>query len=612
VGGSTVTQPRTARGFLLAELGRHRGAAAGAVSSSFAATLLEGATMGLFALAIQALAGPEAAAGGGLGRLGEVAGEWRRQLGQDRFFLTLVGLAVATQVLRSLLRFTSDACAAALQADAEADLRRRIFRQLTAMHFGFTRRWQAGDLAHHVDEVNLFGQAIHRLNTLIDQLMLLVCYCGILLWLSWPATLVAVAIAALGSAGVRPIVRRVRESATAFKRSAVALSARTVEFLHGLRLVLTFAREEHAYRQADQAISASREATRRGLLWAATLSPVIDTIAVLGVALFLIAGYLLVGLRDAGEFARFATFVFVLYRMAPRLSTIHKTRGAINQYLPAVERIAAFLRRDDKSYPARGDRPAGRLTRGIEFRAVGLRYGADRPWAVEAVSFTLDRGATVALVGESGAGKSTLADLLLRFYDPTAGEILIDGVDLRAIDWRAWREQLGVVSQETHLLHATVRDNIAFGKPDATDEEIAAAARAAHADEFIAKLPAGYATVIQDQGHGLSGGQRQRLAIARALLRDPQVLILDEATTGLDSHSERQVREALRELTRSRTTLAIAHRLSTIADADLILVLDRGRVVERGRHDELLAAGGRYRRLWRLQTEGAEEGGAGG
>lgn len=212
----------------------------------------------------------------------------------------------------------------------------------------------------------------------------------------------------------------------------------------------------------------------------------------------------------------------------------------------------------------------------------------------------------LALVGESGSGKSSIADLLLRLYSPTDGQILVDGVDLQQLEWSSWRDRIGVVGQETFLFNASIRDNIAFGNLNATDSEIEEASRLAHAHEFILELPRRYETVLGDEGHGLSGGQRQRLAIARAILRDPEILILDEATSDLDSHSERLIEESLQRLSGHRTVLAIAHRISTVARADRILVLSRGRVVESGSHEELLRAGGGYAALWSLQSGSAE------
>jgi subfamily B ATP-binding cassette protein MsbA len=272
--------------------------------------------------------------------------------------------------------------------------------------------------------------------------------------------------------------------------------------------------------------------------------------------------------------------------------------------MTSAERVFGLL--DEPS--AEGDRPdAGpaRFERELVFDRVTFSYPGGSPVLSE-VSFTVPRGSVVAIVGPSGAGKTTLLDLVPRFHDPLSGEVRLDGVALPHFQRRSLRELLGVVSQDTVLLNDTVAANIGYGRPDAPREAVEAAARAANAHEFIGQLPAGYDTLLGERGTRLSGGQRQRIAIARALLRDPPILLLDEATSALDTESERLVQDAIDRLMRDRTVLVVAHRLATVLDADQIIVLDGGRVVERGTHQALLAENGLYRRLYDLQFRGAE------
>ena len=270
------------------------------------------------------------------------------------------------------------------------------------------------------------------------------------------------------------------------------------------------------------------------------------------------------------------------------------------------ERLNTILDDSDKEFVRRGGQPFLRLNKDIRLENVTLNYSPELEPSVRDICLVIPRGQTVALVGSSGAGKSTLADLLVGLYQPSRGKILIDGIDMQAIDLASWQRKLGVVSQDTFLLNNTIAANIAYGTPGADRQEIEAAAQAAQAAGFIAGLPEGYNTVIGERGYRLSGGQRQRLSLARALLREPQLLILDEATSALDSQSERLVQEAIERFERTHTVLVIAHRLSTIVNADLICVMDRGSIIERGRHADLMAAGGAYAHLWQQQSRGAE------
>ncbi len=324
---------------------------------------------------------------------------------------------------------------------------------------------------------------------------------------------------------------------------------------------------------------------------------------VLGLAAFLLAIDLVVPNAGRSAMPQLLAFVFVFYRLIPRLSATNNFLALAGQYWPFVDRIAQLLRTDDKEYMADGAHPFAGLRRTIEFRNVSLHYLEGEPWAVKDLSCVIPKGSLTALVGTSGSGKSSVADLVLRLFDPTAGEVLVDGIDLRQLNLACWRGSIGVVGQDTFLFNATVRENLTFGRPDAGESEVLAAARAANVHEFVERLANGYNTVIGDQGYRLSGGQRQRLALARAILREPEILVLDEATSDLDSRSEQLIQKSLDSQRGERTILVIAHRLSTVARADQILVLSQGQLVEQGTHDELLAWNGHYAQFWRLQSE---------
>jgi subfamily B ATP-binding cassette protein MsbA len=311
-------------------------------------------------------------------------------------------------------------------------------------------------------------------------------------------------------------------------------------------------------------------------------------------------GHLVNSGRLAGpQLMKFLTFSLKMYQPAKWVSRFQAT---VNPGVISAERIFEFLDTPVEMIDRRDAAPFSGFRQSIAFEKVGFHYNEGEA-VLENISFEVAPGQIVALVGPSGAGKTTLVDLVARFYDPTEGRITIDGVDLRDIQAKSYRANLGIVTQDTVLFHDTVRGNIAYARPDVSPQAVDAAANAANATEFIKRLPEQYDTVLGERGTRLSGGQRQRIAIARAILRDPPILIFDEATSALDTESERLVQDAIEHLLQGRTVFVIAHRLSTIRHADLILVMDRGRIVERGTHDELIARGGLYRKLHRLQFE---------
>jgi len=579
---------------------RHWKPATLAVIGNLAAGLFAFVTAPIFALAVQAFLGQsEVTFTQALGSTGAIADKVFGTLGQGTIFFILVGLAAGAEVLRNGMTFASGAASAYLQANVFKDVWGKIFDQLMAMSFARSSKYQTGDLNQYVWDANIMYSAFQQINLLIGNVVLAIGYIAAMLWLSWQMSLISMGAVIVLTVFVLPVVRRVREAGEAHLPARVEMGNRSLEFLSGLRLLHIFSRQDFARKQMRASVEEAMKQTKRRTVWQALIQPAMHALAVIAAAAFLIGGYSVTGIEER---AKLVAFIFVLYRMLPLIGNINAERAALSGNFPIVRRVTNMLRTDDKEFLERGTRPFEGLRSGIEFKAVSLQYVEGERPAVHDISFTLPRGGMVALVGESGAGKSTVADLLLGLYTPDSGEVLVDGVPLGEYELAQWRNKIGVVSQGTFLFHASVRDNIAFGRLDASDDEIQSAAKGAHADEFIRQLAQGYDTIVGDRGYRLSGGQRQRVAIARAIVRRPEMLVLDEATSDLDSRSERIIQGALNELRSNRTVLAVAHRLSTIAMADQILVMEKGRIVEQGNHHELVKLNGVYARMWQLQT----------
>ena len=427
---------------------------------------------------------------------------------------------------------------------------------------------------------------------------LVVCACTIgvfallLLQISTWLTAIAAVFLAAGAVIVSLATRRAQTVGEQVTNENNAFGLRMWESISGLRLIRSFSREQHEIKRFEQASeNLRRRILRMELLWAvpAPLSEISGAI--------LIATLILAGSRLGVGVPALAAFLVLLYRMQGPVRDLLSARVAFDSNFAAVEDVADYLKRTREPYLKSGAARFRHVDVGVEFRDVSFSYAASDGSALDHVSFVIPRGKTTAIVGPSGAGKSTLMDLLFRFRDPTAGEIRVDGTPLPQFDIASWRSRLSIMSQDVHLFNDTVAANIGYGKAGATPQEIHRAAQIAGAAQFIDTLPQGYDTSLGDEGLRLSGGQRQRIALARTILRDPEILLLDEATNALDNESDRFFQTALRQYARGRTVVVIAHRLSTIEGADQIVMLDGGRVVECGPPAALMAAGGPFARL---------------
>ena len=490
-------------------------------------------------------------------------------------------------------------------------VRQRLFDQSAALSLAFAHREQSGrTLSLFLNDAPIVSQVFSA--TLLGgfgSLVTLAIGAGLMFSLSRPLALAIVVAAPLVAALVAVLTRPVRAASRRVQDMVALLSQRLQEHLSGLREVIAFGQEQAQARRFGATMGELLRLRMRvawmdtGIQSAQTLFSLTVQLAIFGYGGYLVAR----GRTSVGTLVAMRGLFAYVFQPA---SQLFGSAAAVQKSLGAVDRLYGFL---DES-PRVGERPGARAPRAgggaVAFEQVDFAYQPGLP-ILRGGSFVAEPGELVALVGPSGAGKSTLASLLLRFYDPDAGRILLDGSDLRDLTLAGLRAQVGVVFQDTFLFSGSIRENIAFGRAGASEEEVVAAAHAAHAWEFIARLPAGLDSPVGERGVQLSEGQKQRLAIARALLRDPRLLILDEPTSALDARSEHLLQAALETLLRGRTAFVIAHRLATVRRADRILVLDGGRIVEQGRHDELLARPGLYRELYTLQFGALVDGRAG-
>ena len=487
------------------------------------------------------------------------------------------------------------------------DIRQQLFSHLMRLPLGFHLKNPSSRMMSRViNDVNWIQNAVSGvLKDLFQQSLTFLVLLGVIFYQNWRLSLLSIVAIPLS---LYPMVRfgnRLRRIATTGQERTADMATTLQETLTGIRIVKGFTREAAEDQRFARFNEAYFRTTMKSTQVSAITSPVLEAVGVIGLAGIIWYGgwQVIQGVMTPGTFFSFITAVFLVYAPLKRLASANNT---IQQALSATQRVFAVLDVPTEAANDTGVRNLDGVRSTIELRRVSFRYDGIEAPALQDVSLTVRVGEVLALVGSSGAGKTTLVNLIPRFYDPTAGAILIDGVDLREIRLPALRRQIGIVSQETLLFDDTVRNNIAYGKDEVHEEAVIEAARAAFAHEVILRLPNGYDTLIGENGVKLSGGERQRLAIARALLRNPPILILDEATSSLDTESERMVQMALANLMKDRTTFVIAHRLSTIQRADRIAVLDRGRVVEVGRHEELLAYGGIYSRLYQMQFQDAD------
>ena len=486
------------------------------------------------------------------------------------------------------------------------DIRKAVFEKLQRLSMSFYDKHKTGTIMSYVtnDVSALQSAMVENVVEMITETVILVASIVMMIYLDWKLFLVTFCTFPIVLWFIDNFGKRIRKSGSRIQEVTADITSVLQEVASSPRVIKSFVREDYEIDRFDKENLNNFRANMKYAQLSSTLTPTIEFVAAVGVSIILWYGgnSVINGSITAGSLVAFLTYAVNISNPIKRLSRVI---GNIQKALAAAQRVFDVLDLPEVIKNAPDAKLLPKVKGDVRFNDVSFAYNENEE-VLSHVSFEVKPGEMIAFVGPSGAGKSTVASLLPRFYDATSGSITIDGEDIRKVTLNSLREQVGIVPQETVLFNGSVYDNILYGRLDATREEVEAAAKAANAHDFIMQLPNGYETMLGDRGMNISGGQRQRISIARAILKNPQILILDEATSALDTESERVVQEALDRLMVGRTSFVIAHRLSTIKNADKIMVLEKGQLIEQGNHDELMAMDGLYAHLYKIQYRSKE------
>ena len=523
-------------------------------------------------------------------------------------FWVLCGSMIIIYLVRCLLRYISSYLVAYTGIRLIVDLRQKVFRHLQSLSLRFYEEYRTGKLISNViSDVALLNMLMHVMTQFGEQLFQLFLIIMLLMFINWKMALIVLLSLPIHYLNFHYFRKVIRKDSMVIQEKLSEISANLSETLTGVKVVKSFAREHAECLSFFQNMRPIVDMQMRVTVDNVGLWTICDMLSLFTYLATIGSGIMFVqtGSVTIGEFVAFYSYVGMM--LGP-ISTLSGMSVTFAQGMVGASRIVKLLNTIPEIKECENPLHPSNLTGHIEFKHVSFYYTKEKPPVINDFSLTVTPGQKVALVGPSGSGKSTLSNLLLRFYDVNSGVIKVDNMDIRRLSLDSYRSNIGVVLQEPFLFSGTVRDNISYAKPEATVEEIEEAARMANVEEFISQLPDGYDTIIGENGASLSGGQKQRLAIARAILKNPSILILDEATSALDTVSEYLVQEALDRLMEGKTTIIIAHRLSTVRNADTIVVLDSGKIVQQGTHDELMDQPGIYRDLYQTQRKMAVQG----
>lgn len=517
--------------------------------------------------------------------------------------LLVIGLLLALMtLLKTGAYFLSSASIIPVRTGVVRDIRNQLYRKINALPLGFFTEERKGDIIARIsgDVQEIESSIMSSLDMLFKNPILIIAYFSMLLFVSWQLTLFTLVILPIMGWVMGQVGRKLKARSLKAQGLWSTTMSQVEETLGGLRIIKAFAAEEKMNARFARINDEHRSTIMKVNIRQQLAHPMSEFLGTLMIVIVLWFGGILVLNNEVLSGPVFIYYLVILYSIINPFKEFSKAGYNIPKGLASMERVDKILKAENNIIEPENPTHIETFNREIEFRNVSFAYG--QHWVLKNINLKIEKGKTIAIVGQSGGGKSTLVDLIPRYYDVQEGEVLIDGINVRDLAIRDLRQLIGNVNQEAILFNDSFKNNISFGVDNATDEQIAEAAKIANAYEFITESEQGFDTNIGDRGGRLSGGQRQRVSIARAILKNPPILILDEATSALDTESERLVQDALERLMKTRTTIAIAHRLSTIRSADEIIVLHEGQIVERGTHEELIAANGYYKKLNDMQN----------
>lgn len=523
--------------------------------------------------------------------------------GMQLFYLYILA-AILLQAFRSLITYLALYGTSLLALKIQTETQRTVYQQIFKFTYSFLSKLKMGDLSEYIKNPSIIIPVFFDiLNRLLVSSFMAIGLLFVLYFISPLLTILTAAIFTVFALAQKKLIKKVTEQSIQLTSHLFEFSHQTIQSLQGIRLIYIFQKQKYVLNKIENLLNLIAKSTNKVNLLNNLVPTINETASVLLVGGVLILGSWFFAHNGQAVLSNLLTYIALTYRLATRLQICMSAVSTIGTYYGSLLRVNEVLDEKDKEFIPVTGKKIPTWNKEIEFRNVSLLYPGATEAALNNVTFSIKKGMTVAFVGLSGAGKSSALDLILGLQKPVEGTIFVDSENLSLFSSESWLNQIGVVSQDTFLFNDTIEENVRFGHPDANEKDVQFACDLAGASDFIEILPHRFKTIIGERGHKLSGGERQRIALARALLRNPQILILDEATSNLDSYSERQIQKSLDLIKKDKTLIIVAHRLSTITHADQIFVLEKGEIIERGNHEELILKNGLYQKLWELQSE---------